>query len=415
MSKGQYALAVHYGERHRAARAARSGATCVYQHVDEAEFDLLFARALLYVGRIAEGIALLEALIERLEGKQKPDDLTRQGDPLSPEGARWNQVRGRAHNDLGYAYRKYTGELDRAQEEFEKALSYFRASHLDEELANTHHNRGQAYLKQGRHQEAKHWIGKSLASRNEILALTQEWESEAHDERATRTRERAEYRRALSLISLSKVHLAIGQPQEARRLSLEAFQICVRLGVKRGIGLARISLAAAMRQMAPSRNRAREEKELFLAQADDLLNCALEIFRPKAASESRPGQQYICEPIRLIEIYRERGLVYRDWAALAQQSGADPARRKELYDRALHHQWATIRYAGHDNKQFREALDDELAQTASLLAPMDAVERSGQKAERALSNELTVVQNMAPRPLNVRPPALAHRSPQPSV
>lgn len=205
-----------------------------------------------------------------------------------------------------------------------------------------------------------------------------------------RARQRAEYRRALSLISLSKAHLAIGEMHKAERLSTEALQICARLKMKRGSGLAHIPLAAVMHRLALTGDRILEEREGLLLQSTEHLVRALGVFAPKAATGTQAGPTHVSEPIRSLEAHRELALVYRDRAALAEQSGADAAYVRELYERAVKHHQAAIEQRGHSNQRLSDALYAEFAQTRSLFPQLSGAEPPREPAEQATADRFAV-------------------------
>jgi hypothetical protein len=256
-----------------------------------ADLNVYHAQALIYAGRIREGIALLQGVIAEIEGEQRPEDVARQGDPHAFAGWRRNLVLGRGHNNLGYAYRQ-PGEphYRLALEEFRAAVPYFRASDLKEEYANTCDNLGRVHALLYERSRAEALIDDSLELRRGL---------------------RREYRTGLSLISRAIAYLMFDEPHRARRLSEDALSIFERLGGQRGIGLAAITLGRSLRKLGdlgaaglfPS-----EESDTLFRDAARHLKHAIDIFT-----------NTIPEPARLAEANNELGCACRGRAALARK------------------------------------------------------------------------------------------------
>jgi tetratricopeptide (TPR) repeat protein len=234
----------------------------------------------------------LKATIQQLEKGQSPDVLATQ-EPKSFAGWRRNLILGRAHNNLGYAYWMVLHHYALALEEFRKALPYFRASDLLEEMANTTDNMGRVYAALYRRSRAESLVEDGLQLRRESGL---------------------EYRVALSLISRAVVHLAFGEPHRAQAVARQALEICEGLDTPRGSGLASLVLGRSLRQLgalwAAGVYGYSECKE-YLAEARRRIETARDIFDKK-----------VTEPVRLIEAYNELGCTYREWAAL--EKGQDP-------------------------------------------------------------------------------------------
>jgi tetratricopeptide (TPR) repeat protein len=268
---------------------------------DEARFKLAradravyHAQAMIYSGNPREAVAMLHGVIGNIEGERKPEELALfQADTY--EGWRRNLVLGRAHNNVGYAYRENLGHYNAALKEFLSAVVYFRASDLQEEMANTHDNMGRVYALFRHPTRAAALVDDGLTVRRELGR---------------------EYRVGLSLNSRAIVYLEFGNPRDALSLSERALGIFEGLETQRGIGLALITLGRAQRQMGGLWKEgvvSRDDCDKHFRRGADVLERAVGIFEGR-----------VSEPIQRIMALNELGCIHRDWAELTQKGASSP-------------------------------------------------------------------------------------------
>lgn len=257
-----------------------------------AELDVYDAQALIYTARAPQAVERLRQVIARLEGSSRPDELAGQ-DPTSYAGWRRNQILGRAHNNLGYAYWVHLGCYQAALAQFRAALPYFQASAQEEELANTNDNMGRVYALLRHPTRAETFVNEGLSLRRKL----------------DRT-----YRIGLSLNSKAIVYLEFGQPYPARRLAEEALSIFDGLGTQRGVGLACITLGHALRDLGSTWGEGLypfSECDQLLRQGAGYLDRAIRVFT-----------DVVQEPLRLVEALNEQGCVHRARSALQLDQGS---------------------------------------------------------------------------------------------
>lgn len=253
-----------------------------------ADLTVYQAQAMIYTARVGSAVHLLRGVIASLEDGHRPGELAQQ-EPDTYHGWRRNLVLGRGHNNLGYAYWMHLGHYGAAFKEFRAALPYFRASELQEELANTNDNMGRVWALLRHYTRAGAMVDEGLRMRRE-LGL--------------------EYRVALSLNSRAVVHLEFGEFEQARRLSEEALGMFEQLETQRGIGLALITLGQSLRRLGgrwASSAYSFQECDRSLGHGARHLDRAVHIF-----------ERVVSEPIRLAEALNELGSLYRERARLAQ-------------------------------------------------------------------------------------------------
>jgi len=113
---------------------------------------------------------------------------------------------------------------------------------------------------------------------------------------------------AFSLNTLGMIETRADQPHRARVHCSRALSIFRSLQQPRGVGLAEIALAEALRRLTAIPNLyAPEEGADLLREARGYLDDAVEIFSPQGPVPERP---------RLVEALIERGCLYRLWAWL---------------------------------------------------------------------------------------------------
>lgn len=285
-----------------------------------AEFAVFAAQTGIYLAEPQPAIALLKEVIQALEGEENPAEVAAR-DAGSFAGRRRNLLLGRAHNNLGYVYWLPQGHLQAALSEFRAASAYFQHSSLEEELANTDDNMGRVYALL-RHR-----------TRSEMLV------EEGLDIRRQLGRE---YRTALSLNSLAIVHREFSPPERARVFADRARLICEQLDARRGVGLADITLGAALRSLGSDEEvYSADEAEHHFSDSLHYLREALTIFDPKVVDE----------PVRRVEALNELGSLHRGWAKrLLKEKPSEAARVDRLLRAAVQNYRDCIRLA--DEKGF---------------------------------------------------------------
>ncbi len=271
-----------------------------------ADLDLLLAEALNYLGQSESGIPLLKSIIFNLEQGRTPEVLAVEN-PREYRGWRRNFILGRAHNNLGYAYRTLQAHYALALREFGAALLYFRASDLLEETANTADNMGRVHAQLYHRSAAESQIEDGLQLRRHLGR---------------------KYRIALSLNSRAIFHLTFNEPGLAKRDAEEALAIFKDFEAKRGIALASITLGRALRQLGMMWSAGLYDSaqcEGLMQDSITQLEHAIEIF-----------ENEVTEPTRQIEAYNELGCTYREYAILVRHLDPGTARGSELLSKAVH-------------------------------------------------------------------------------
>jgi tetratricopeptide (TPR) repeat protein len=207
------------------------------------------------------------------------------------------------HKTTAYVYvglaASALGELERASQANEEAISLFRLIGYQAAEALALNNQAYILARQGNREEALNTCQKALKMRQE-----------AGDERGI----------ALSLNTLGIVKWMGGDYTGALIESLSALRIFQRRRDKRGIALARINLGRAYRNYGSSdlRKSPVEIEKYFKIAEDSLIQ----------AKES--GK--ILEPYYRIEVYNELGCTYKDWANfLALHRVNNEANRSSYY------------------------------------------------------------------------------------
>ncbi len=270
-----------------------------------------------------------------------------------------------AHNHLGYLYRNQ-GRFREAVQEYRRALPYWRQH---PELAAAH-------------SDTLNNLAWACAESGDFLAATRH----AHDALEMRRRLGRRYLVALSLNTLGLIETRDGKPDRARHRCEQALTIFRDLEQRRGIGLACVALAEALRREAaiPDLHSPAEAADL-LRQAERYAREAMNIF-----------QEEHKEPARLVEALLELGCIYRDWATIRDrydhpydeprlklaEQGERTLRRaaREAGDRFLHRQvdalvnLAWLHYYIGDADGARRVIETEVF---SLVSAYRIVEEAG--------------------------------------
>ena len=246
----------------------------------DAELSLFEGWALIYQGQeLARAEEILHKAIDTLSSIEAPDAFYA-----------WRITIGLAyaHNLLGYLYRN-RGRFQEAVREYRRALPYWRRlPELEVEHSNTLNNLAWACAEAGDFISATRYIRDALEMR----------------ERLGRR-----YLIALSLNTLGLIETRDDKPHRARVHCERALTIFRDLEQRRGVGLACVALAEALRREAaiPDLYTPQESADL-LRQAERYAREALQIF-----SEEHK------EPSRLVEALLELGCIYRDWANIRER------------------------------------------------------------------------------------------------
>ncbi len=207
------------------------------------------------------------------------------------------------HNDLGYLYRTL-GWFHQAREKYVTAVEQWRLLEQSEKIslrqlalraqhANTLNNLAWALAELGSLRQAQTLCGDALEMRQRLGSQAPV---------------------AFSLNTLGLILLRDDKPHRARVQCERALGIFRDLDQPRGIGLASIALAEALRRMSDVENLyAPEEIADLLRRATIHATDAVHIFR-----------DVVSEKVRLIEALIERGCVFRFWAWLSPQYERDP-------------------------------------------------------------------------------------------
>jgi len=271
--------------------------------------DIVEAEALAYLGTdLDRAESLLQNSIDRLKEFSSQD----------PAEGRWRSVYlAEARNDLGYLHR-LRGHFHRAEASYKEALALWRRLEDEEEdglrrlalraqHANTVNNLSWALAELGRFRQA---VTLGIDGLEMRLSLGP----------------RAPV--AFSYNTLGSIFLRDDKPERGREYCERARSIFQALEQPRGIGLADIALAEALRRMSDVPFLyAPEEIADRLRQAAIYADDAVHIF-----------EEIVKEHPRLVEALIERGCVYRFWAWLRPQYEPAPGQPdptlEELFQRA---------------------------------------------------------------------------------
>ncbi|RME31532.1 MAG: tetratricopeptide repeat protein [Thermoflexia bacterium] len=270
--------------------------------LSELQLRVLEAELLTYLGQDLEGAErLLRDTLWDLEEIRPPAG--------SLEAWQRDVLRAEAYNVLGYCYRNM-GWFQRASEAYRRAIREWRALEQKErdelrkmalraQHANTLNNLGWALAELGRFARAAQACEDALEMRVALGPAAPV---------------------ALSLNTFAMVLVRDDKPHRAHILAGRALGIFRDTGIPRGVGLASIALAEALRRRsAVPFLYAPEEAAELLRQAARHAQEAVEIFGPGGPVPERS---------RLVEALIERGCVYRQWAwlrASAPYKSDDPS------------------------------------------------------------------------------------------
>lgn len=234
----------------------------------QADLDIADATVQLYMGNLDEAKRLLSKVQQDLKDFH-----------LSPENrVRFSGIMGRLYNHWGYI-RRVQGQFAAAEENYRKALPYWRAINMEAEQANTLTNLAFVMALQGRFDAARRQAQDALKLRRQ-LGMTGAV--------------------ALTLNTLAQIEIYAGQYRDAEDWALQALAVAQEADFPRGKGLAHLSLAANYRYMSeppcPSADR-----QKWLEKSLEHSSKAREIFSEHL------------EPERLGTAYYEEAIAHREF------------------------------------------------------------------------------------------------------
>lgn len=287
-----------------------------------AELLLWYGQVVMYGYQIDRATEIYQRVIETLE------DVSIE-DKSAEDFERWRLglVLGRTHNNIGYTLWMYQGRYTYAIREFQQALRFFKATGLEEEVANTSDNMGRVYALLGQEFQGVRLIKNGIEARRR-LGLT--------------------YREALSLNSLAMVFVRFGYFDLAIRAIEDALIQYRRTGVERGIGLGLLTSGMIYRSMAEMWREIEisiEDALHYTDRAETDLRDALRIFSTS-----------VLEPIRLAWVSNEMGCCYRARYFLLAQNKAGEADLDMAFAQARPHFRRAIQVA-RENKYLVSELD----------------------------------------------------------
>ena len=303
-----------------------------------------------------EGLAYLSRDFDRAEEMLQTAIQSLTNMPsLDSEFQNWKRqaLLARAHNALGYLQR-VQGQFKHAVAEYSATLPLWRGLKLEDEHANTLNNLAWALAEAGNFARAQRLCEDGLDLRLELGPR---------------------YPIALSYNTLGLIGTRYDQPHRARRHCERALSIFRDLGQSRGIGLASMALAEALRRSA-------DVPGLY--------------FPEESASLLELGQQYaqeavdifettVPEPLRLVEAYLELGCIYRDWAKLPHYdhtgNRADDPEKSELLSKGEQ----TLHLCAQAAQKIPYRQVDAWVNLAWLYYYVDDLDQAQQTLEKAMS------------------------------
>ncbi|MGB9724541.1 MAG: AAA family ATPase [Chloroflexia bacterium] len=285
--------------------------------------DIAEGDALAYLGTdLGRAEELLRGSLDALEAFSTENPLERW----------WCSIyRAEVHNDLGYLYR-IRGLFHRAVEEYRRAVDMWRR--LEDEEGDALRRLSM----RAQHANTLNNLSWALAERGELRRATSVCSDALEMRRALGPAAPV----AFSHNTLGMILLRDGKPHQARVHCERALGIFRDLDQPRGVGLASIALAEALRRMSEVEYLyAPEEIADFLRRAASLTEDAVRIF-----------EEVVPEHPRLVEALIERGCVYRFWAWLRPQYEPAPEQKdpspEELFRRSERDLSRAMELAGED-------------------------------------------------------------------
>jgi tetratricopeptide (TPR) repeat protein len=216
-----------------------------------------------------------------------------------PRTWRREAVLARAYNNLGYFYR-ISGSYKEAIAAYHSAVPRWRAVNIPAEQANTLNNLA----------FARHEMGDFGTARRQAL-----------DALELRLTIGARPQIGLSYNTLAQISIDEGFFITAEEYARKALQLFEAVRDERGIGLALIALAEALRRDSTQRPHSLLGQDTLLQQAVEFADRACQIFAGLSG-----------EPSRRIEALIELGCGYRDWAKLRRDYLPPLAREASVVD-----------------------------------------------------------------------------------
>ena len=246
----------------------------------QAELRLWEGEAMAYLDQEQEAERRLKEALEVLERTDASRPYTR-----------WRRSRliGRAHNDLGYIYRKSQRYRDSVRE-YRIAIGQFREAGILDELADTLKNLAYVYGILGQTSRAKGL----MENARQLLAGTGK-----------------KHAMALAYNVTGRIHNLANEAEEAIQWCDRARLIFAGMEDEQGLGLAYIGLGEAYRKLGDKGKRGQYSFKHAQEAFDKAAGClqeALDIFGD--------GQPKVDEPLNRWEALNELGSTYTDWAYL---------------------------------------------------------------------------------------------------
>lgn len=255
-----------------------------------ADLDIADATVQLYQGNLNKAQEWLSKVQQDLRNFQ-----------VSPESrVRFNVVMGRLYNHWGYI-RRVQGQFIAAEDNYRKALPYWRAINMEAEQANTLTNLAFALALQGRFDVARRQAQDALKLRMQ-LGMTGAV--------------------ALTLNTLAQIEIYAGQYRDAEGWALRALTVAQGADFPRGKGLAHLSLASTYRYMSEPPCPATNRRE-WLEKSLEHSRKAREIFSQEPIEPERLGTAYYEEAIALREFCRPplmEGINVEQYARQSEES-----------------------------------------------------------------------------------------------
>ncbi len=315
-----------------------------------------YGEALAYTGE-SDPVAPLKQAIKFLE-KVDPGTFPAK----EKEHVEWLKYRtlGRAHNNLGYTYRR-DGKYNLAREEYARAINALRRQDIQDEMADTINNHAYVHSLLGLHDKAEGLVEDALNLRRKLDKKNQI---------------------ALSLNTRGLIFIAKEHPLWGTQSCEKALQLFQETRDRRGEGMALIALGLAYRRRG---NQAGLEAYTwqqaieFYQEAENYLTRAISIF-----------EKEISEPVRLWEAYNELGCLHTDRGFALRQLEGPGEKVVEQLDKAIRYLQDSLKIAQEQGFVFQQidTLDDLAQAHADLAREYDGLSQpDSAETERAAAGQ----------------------------
>jgi len=267
------------------------------------EFDIFHAKALIYIGKTHEGIAILNEVITRLKTELDLNSGSSSGIRSAAKMHR-DMLLGLAYNHKGYTYWMTQGHCLRAIDCFSESVSYYRSLNASgDETATAYDNLGRVYAQLGQRAWAEYYIENGRKMRVELMT---------EGDITADTAGRGKNRYALSLISSAIANLSFGNCFYAKELSEQAVEFSRSPRVQ---GLALIIQGQAQRYIGSLWSYQQPVKRVPYSKSLEEALFTLQ------EAEKKFQPDVVQEPIRLCQIYNEIACVFREQMQLKFREG----------------------------------------------------------------------------------------------